>query len=183
MVYDPFIFYLDDWFVKCKGLAYGIFWAGAGVGSSVLPFVMEWGLRNYGFRTTLRALGVFMPSAKLSTSRNLPPSSAVTATLTVFLLWGFATTPLVVYTFSVLFGITAGGYTACWTGCAKEVKMVHEQASKNKSKLEGNKNAEGTVEVAVVMGTMAAGRGFACFVSGPIGEALLELPRLHGKMV
>lgn len=42
---------------------------------------------------------------------------------------------------------------------------------------------EGTVEVAVVMGTMAAGRGFGCFASGPISEALLELPRLHGKGV
>ena len=64
MVYNPFIFYLDEWFVKRKGLAYGIFWAGSGVGSSVLPFVMEWGLHKYDFRTTLRAWGVFTVSIR-----------------------------------------------------------------------------------------------------------------------
>lgn len=62
MVYNPFIFYLDEWFIKRKGLAYGIFWAGTGVGSSVLPFLMEWSLLTYGFRTTLRAWGILTVS-------------------------------------------------------------------------------------------------------------------------
>ena len=60
LVYNPFIFYLDEWFVKRKGLAYGIFWAGTGVFSSVMPFIMHWALNRYGFRTPLRVWAVFV---------------------------------------------------------------------------------------------------------------------------
>ena len=60
LLYNPFIFYLDEWFVERKGLAYGIFWAGTGVFSSVTPFVMDWALNEYGFRTTLRMWAVFV---------------------------------------------------------------------------------------------------------------------------
>lgn len=60
LVYNPFIFYLDEWFVKRKGLAYGIFWAGTGVFSSVTPFVMHWALNKYVLRTTLRVWAVFV---------------------------------------------------------------------------------------------------------------------------
>ncbi|KAL8999570.1 MAG: hypothetical protein Q9169_001659 [Polycauliona sp. 2 TL-2023] len=274
MLYNPFIYYLDEWFVERKGLAYGIFWAGSGVGSSVVPFVMEWSLDKYGFRITLRAWGIFificllalvyfirprkpLPNKGVTQHLNISflrdplfwsfqignifeglgyfmvpfwlPSfckamnlaplasvlsvallnvssiiglistgklidvmhvsnvlllSALAATATVFLLWGFATTSPLVYAFSVMFGITAGGYNSCWTGCAKEVKKAQEeQAVQRKGSLERDQGGEGTVELAVVMGTMAAGRGFGCFASGPISEALLKLPRLHGKGV
>ena len=60
LVYNPFIFYLDEWFIERKGFAYGVFWAGTGLCSSVMPFVMEWGLNTVGFRTTLRAWAVFV---------------------------------------------------------------------------------------------------------------------------
>ena len=53
-LYNPFIFYLDEWFVERKGLAYGVFWAGTGIWSSVMPFIMEWALNTFGFRATLR---------------------------------------------------------------------------------------------------------------------------------
>ena len=64
MIYNPFLFYLDEWFIKRKGLAFGIFWAGSGVGSSVLPLLMEWGLYRYGFRTTLRAWAILVVSTR-----------------------------------------------------------------------------------------------------------------------
>ena len=106
--------------------------------------------------------------------------TAVISTATVFLLWGFATTEPVLYAFCILFGVTAGGYTATWTGAAKEVKSAHE----HKLRLEGkSEEDEGAVEVAVVMGVMAAGRGFGCFASGPVSEALMKLPKPHGKGV
>lgn len=60
MMYNPFIFYLDEWFIERKELAYGIFWAGAGLCSAIIPFVMEWALSEYGFRATLRAWAVFL---------------------------------------------------------------------------------------------------------------------------
>ena len=63
MMYNPFIFYLDEWFIERKGLAYGIFWAGAGLCSAIIPFVMEWALSEYGFRMTLRVWAVFLVCA------------------------------------------------------------------------------------------------------------------------
>lgn len=59
-LYNPFLFYLDEWFIERKGLAYGIFWAGTGILSSVIPFIMDWALTRYCFRTTLRAWAVVM---------------------------------------------------------------------------------------------------------------------------
>lgn len=57
-VYNPFLFYLDEWFIERKGLAYGIFWAGTGIFGSVTPFIVDWALNAYGFRTTLRTWAV-----------------------------------------------------------------------------------------------------------------------------
>jgi MFS family permease len=56
--YAPCILYMDQWFVKRKGLAYGIMWAGTGLAGVILPFVMDWLLHTYGFRTTLRAWAI-----------------------------------------------------------------------------------------------------------------------------
>jgi MFS family permease len=54
MVYNPYIFYMDDWFIKRKGFAYGIFWSGTGICGAIMPLIMEWALTTYGFRNTLR---------------------------------------------------------------------------------------------------------------------------------
>ena len=59
LLYNPFLFYLDEWFVKRKGIAYSVFWAGTGFSGAVMPFLMEWALNTYGFRTTLRAWALF----------------------------------------------------------------------------------------------------------------------------
>ena len=40
-------------FVRRKGLAYGVAWAGTGFGGSVVPFVLDWLLRTYGARASL----------------------------------------------------------------------------------------------------------------------------------
>jgi len=58
LTYSPCILYMDEWFDKRKGLAYGIMWAGTGLAGVVLPLIMEWMLREYGFRTTLRVWAV-----------------------------------------------------------------------------------------------------------------------------
>ncbi|MCJ1245588.1 hypothetical protein MMC30_002792 [Trapelia coarctata] len=60
LLYNPFLFYVDDWFVKRKGLAYGVFWAGTGVCGTAVPLIMEWALSVYGFRITLRAWAAFV---------------------------------------------------------------------------------------------------------------------------
>ena len=62
LVYSPFTFYIDQWFVKRKGLAYGVFWAGTGFCGSLTPTLMEWAINNYGFRITLRAWALVLVS-------------------------------------------------------------------------------------------------------------------------
>lgn len=52
--YCPCIAYLNEWFDKRKGMAYGIMWAGTGLSGSVLPFLLEYMLTKFGFQTTLR---------------------------------------------------------------------------------------------------------------------------------
>ena len=64
---------------------------------------------------------------------------------------------------------------------------MQQEETKDKSGEDGSRiedgEGEAEVETAVIMGTMAAGRGFGCFAGGPISEAILKLPRLHGKGV
>ncbi|KAL8832635.1 MAG: hypothetical protein Q9191_000151 [Dirinaria sp. TL-2023a] len=59
-LYNPFVFYLDEWFIERKGLAFGILWAGTGISGTLVPLIMEWGLENYGFRIMLRFWAVVM---------------------------------------------------------------------------------------------------------------------------
>ncbi|OTB07091.1 hypothetical protein M426DRAFT_318449 [Hypoxylon sp. CI-4A] len=54
VAYCPCILYLDEWFVRRKGFAYGIMWSGTGLAGVVLPLFLQWLLHAYGFRTTLR---------------------------------------------------------------------------------------------------------------------------------
>lgn len=65
--YCPCILYIDEWFVKRKGMAYGTMWAGSGLGGFTIPLLLEFFLNKYGFRTTLRiwSLSIFVLSAPL----------------------------------------------------------------------------------------------------------------------
>lgn len=65
LVYSPFTFYIDQWFVKRKGLAYGLFWAGTGFCGSITPALMEWAINSYGFRITLRVWALVLVSLSL----------------------------------------------------------------------------------------------------------------------
>ena len=67
IIYYPSLVYLDEWFIRRKGLAYGIMWAGTGTAGLIIPFVMNFLLSSYGFRTTLRvwAVALILLSAPL----------------------------------------------------------------------------------------------------------------------
>ncbi|KUL90590.1 hypothetical protein ZTR_00350 [Talaromyces verruculosus] len=52
--YAPLILFMEEWFVKRRGFAFGIMWAGTGVSGVVLPLLMQWLINTHGFRTTLR---------------------------------------------------------------------------------------------------------------------------------
>ncbi|KAI9757715.1 MAG: hypothetical protein M4579_003340 [Chaenotheca gracillima] len=58
LLYIPGIFYLDEWFIRRKGFAYGLMWAGTGTGGVLVPLVLNLALDRFGLRTVLRAWAV-----------------------------------------------------------------------------------------------------------------------------
>jgi Arabinose efflux permease len=60
IAYAPCILLMEEWFDRRKGLAFGVMWAGTGIGGVVLPIVMEQLLGKYGFRITLRGFAVVL---------------------------------------------------------------------------------------------------------------------------
>ncbi|KAJ4991668.1 major facilitator superfamily transporter [Stagonosporopsis vannaccii] len=67
MCYSPAITFVDEWFVARKGLAFGVMWAGTGLGGVMIPLLLQFLLDKYGFRTTLRiwAIVLFASTAPL----------------------------------------------------------------------------------------------------------------------
>ncbi|KAJ9630011.1 hypothetical protein H2204_008815 [Knufia peltigerae] len=58
LLYYPIYVFIDEWFVRRKGLAYGVMWAGSGCGGLAGPLVLNWGLKNYDAETFLRGWAV-----------------------------------------------------------------------------------------------------------------------------
>jgi MFS family permease len=58
LLYFPVFIYLDEWFNKRRGLAYGIAIAGDGAGGVITPLAMEWILQKWHFRTAMRAWAI-----------------------------------------------------------------------------------------------------------------------------
>lgn len=61
-LYYPIYIFIDQWFVRRKGFAYGIMWAGSGCGGLSGPLVMNWGLSRYGQRTFLQGWAITLVS-------------------------------------------------------------------------------------------------------------------------
>ncbi|KAH8646907.1 major facilitator superfamily domain-containing protein [Xylariales sp. PMI_506] len=79
ILYFPVLRMLDEWFAKRRGLAYAVLSAGGGISGICLPFILEWLLSAYGYRTTLRIVAVSQfiligPVLPLLKGR-LPPSN------------------------------------------------------------------------------------------------------------
>jgi MFS family permease len=58
VMYFPVLRMLDEWFVRRRGFAYGLLYAGGGFSGSGSPFLLEFLLSKHGYRTTLRAVAV-----------------------------------------------------------------------------------------------------------------------------
>lgn len=54
VAYCPCTLYIDEWFSRRKGLAYGIVWSAAGVGGVVFPLLLQALLDSFGFRSAMR---------------------------------------------------------------------------------------------------------------------------------
>ncbi|GES57980.1 MFS monocarboxylate transporter [Aspergillus terreus] len=250
----PSVFFVPDWFVKRKGLAYGIIWSGSALTGATLPICFETLITHYGWQTSLRvasvaifivsivllpyhkprtpstkatlgqidlsfqlnhiyiihqlgntiqALGFFLPSIFLTShasaigANGILASLALTlfnvasifgcimqgylvdhypvsncilgvsagATLSVFLVWGFSTSLAPLYIFAILYGVTAGGFSATWSSVTNEIVDSHK-----------------TADIRLVFGLMEAGRGVGNVASGPLSETLLRAGRaLEGQ--
>jgi MFS family permease len=68
IAYSSCIIYLEEWFVRRRGLAFGIMWSATGLSGVILPLLLEWLLNARGYQTTLRifAGAVFALTAPLS---------------------------------------------------------------------------------------------------------------------
>ncbi|KAH8684455.1 major facilitator superfamily domain-containing protein, partial [Tricladium varicosporioides] len=59
-LYAPTMFYLDEWFIRKKGLAFGIMWAGVGTSGLIFPFLLTFLLNKMGFAITLRVWSLIL---------------------------------------------------------------------------------------------------------------------------
>ncbi|KAF5844762.1 hypothetical protein GGP41_008758 [Bipolaris sorokiniana] len=73
VAYSPTITFLDEWFVRRKGLAFGIMWSGTGLGGVVVPLLLQWLLNRYGFRTALRVWAIALFTITLPLTYFLKP--------------------------------------------------------------------------------------------------------------
>jgi nitrate/nitrite transporter NarK len=64
---------LNEWFVKRRGLAYGVMGCGSALFGLALPFFCRWMLDRWGFRNALRAYGVFIVSSTFMLPRLVVP--------------------------------------------------------------------------------------------------------------
>lgn len=61
-LYYPIFIFIDEWFVRRKGFAFGVMWGGSGCGGLAGPLVLNWGLSKYGASTFLRGWSIALVS-------------------------------------------------------------------------------------------------------------------------
>ncbi|KAI9650742.1 hypothetical protein NHQ30_000767 [Ciborinia camelliae] len=190
--YSPTMFYLDQWFVKRKGLALGVMWSGVGTSGLIFPFLLSYLLDRYGFRSTLRIWAVVFDSLSfspltgtaliallnsfsvvgaiflgyLSDIRDITTVvllSSTLSTLSIFLLWGISTSLESLVVFAIIYGTFAGGWSAIWAGMIREVQ-----------------HADNNAGFGVLMGLFSAGRGLGSVICGPVTEWLVRYGGFDG---
>ncbi|KAI1130290.1 major facilitator superfamily domain-containing protein [Nemania abortiva] len=95
ILYYPVLRMLDEWFVRRRGLAYGLLYAGGGLTGASLPFLLQILLSKFGYRTTLRAIAVvqtILVAAILPLIKGRLPTSGNSALRVVD--WSFLKQPL-----------------------------------------------------------------------------------------
>lgn len=83
LLFSPTTLYLDEWFIRRKGMAVGTMWAGKSAAGVVMPFIMSSLLNSYGTRITLQswAVALFILTAPLLffLKPRIPLSNSATA--------------------------------------------------------------------------------------------------------
>ena len=81
LCYNPILLFLQEWFVRRKGLAFGIVWSGTGIAGISLPFLLSTLLDRFGFRTTLRAWAVLLAVLTVPLCLTIKPRLPLPATV------------------------------------------------------------------------------------------------------
>ncbi|KAL8716152.1 MAG: hypothetical protein Q9220_000057 [cf. Caloplaca sp. 1 TL-2023] len=89
---------------------------------------------------------------------------SIGAAVAVFVFWGLAVSLPMLCLFSLLYGLTAGGFSANYTGIVQRVRKMDNSADSG-----------------MIFGFLAAGRGIGAVVSGPLSEALLHMQTWKGE--
>ena len=93
--------------------------------------------------------------------------SSVGSALSVFLLWGMASSPqsessqtaiALLTLFSIFYGFFAGGFSSTWSGIIKQI----------------TRDSPTSLETGLVFGLLAGGRGIGNVISGPLSTVLIE---------
>lgn len=67
LLYYPIFIFIDEWFIRRKGFAFGVMWAGSGTGGLAGPLILNWGLARYGSRTFLQGWAIsFVSDGQMS---------------------------------------------------------------------------------------------------------------------
>ncbi|KAL8925028.1 MAG: hypothetical protein Q9208_003712 [Pyrenodesmia sp. 3 TL-2023] len=82
----------------------------------------------------------------------------------VFLFWGLSVSLPMLCIFSLLYGLTAGGFSANYTGIVQRVR-----------------DSNAAADSGMIFGFLAAGRGIGAVASGPLSEALLHMQSWKGE--
>ncbi|GFF77108.1 putative MFS monocarboxylate transporter [Aspergillus lentulus] len=100
--------------------------------------------------------------------------SSIGSALSVFLLWGMASSPesespqmaiALLTLFSIFYGFFAGGFSSTWSGVIKQIK----------------RDSSTSLETGLVFGLLAGGRGIGNVISGPLSTALIKQGSLSGS--
>ncbi|KAF2758814.1 MFS general substrate transporter [Pseudovirgaria hyperparasitica] len=94
--------------------------------------------------------------------------SALGATLSTALLWGFSSSLPALYTFCVAYGLFAGGWPSIWPEVMSEVARRAERAG------------HGYTDPLAVYSLLVLGRGIGNMVSGPLSDWLVHGAAAHG---
>lgn len=89
---------------------------------------------------------------------------SIGAALAVFLFWGLSASLPMLCVFSLTYGLTAGGFSANYSGIVQRIKDHYTAADSG-----------------MVFGFLAAGRGIGAVASGPLSEALLHMQTWKGE--
>ncbi|KAJ5605426.1 Major facilitator superfamily domain general substrate transporter [Penicillium lagena] len=84
--------------------------------------------------------------------------------VSVFFVWGFATSIPPLYVFCVAYGLLAGGFSSTWSGISQEIQRANPSA-----------------DATVIFPFMETGRGIGNVASGPLSEALLKADVWKGR--